>query len=380
MLVQVVVAQVIEHHELSEHVGVQVGGFLGGVERLQQVVILREEVPHAEAGGDCLRERTHDHAVGQRGAADVGQRVALEAQLAVGVVFHYHDVAAGQHLAHLLAILGGVGEARGILEVRDEVDHLRAGIECRVQLVDVQALFGQFHLAEDGLLQRERLNGSQVRGLFHDDAVALVQQHLAEQVEHLLRAGGHEHVLFGVVGAEAVVVALGDPGAQLGHAGGDGVLEGLRAALGHHALHRFQQLFLWEGNGVRQAAGEGGHRRIGRGGQNGAHERRRRVGDAVRQKLVDGEFPDGLGGFGRDGLVGHGCCLRSVESASSMALRSLTNLLFHFSTNRPACNHYFGLRVEVLRFGQLHRRPRRSRLHRPSQRTHAPWHFIKDKA
>ena len=84
------------------------------------------------------------------------------------------------------AVLGGVGEARGILEVRDEVDHLRAGIERRVQLVDVQALFGQFHLAEDGLLQRERLNGGQVGGLLHDDAVALVQQHLAEQVEYLL--------------------------------------------------------------------------------------------------------------------------------------------------------------------------------------------------
>ena len=35
-----------------------------------------------------------------------------------------------------------------------------------------------------------------------------------------------------------------------------------------------------------------------------------------------------------------------------MALRSLTNLLFHFSTNRPVCNHYFGLRVEVLRLGR----------------------------
>ena len=68
VLVQVVVAQVIEHHELSEHVGVQVGGFLGGVESLQQVVILREEVPHAEAGGDCLRERAHDHAMGECGA------------------------------------------------------------------------------------------------------------------------------------------------------------------------------------------------------------------------------------------------------------------------------------------------------------------------
>ena len=77
-------------------------------------------------------------------------------------------------------------------------------------------------------------------------AARYVQQHLAEQIEHLLRAGGHEHVLFGVVGAEAVVVALGDPGAQLGHAGGDGVLEGLRAALGHHALHRFQQRLLRE--------------------------------------------------------------------------------------------------------------------------------------
>lgn len=48
-----------------------------------------------------------------------------------------------------------------------------------------------------------------------------------------------------------------------------------------------------------------------------------------------------------------------------MALRSLTNLLFHFSTNRPACNHYFGLRVEVLRFGRKLRFWRNARFDTP---------------
>ena len=72
MLVQVVVLQVIQDDVLGEHVGVQVGRLLGRVDGLQQRVVLGEDVAHAEAGGDRLRERAHDDAVGQRRAADVG--------------------------------------------------------------------------------------------------------------------------------------------------------------------------------------------------------------------------------------------------------------------------------------------------------------------
>ena len=99
---------------------------------------------------------------------------------------------------------------------------------------------------EGRLVQREGLNGGQIGRLLHDDAVALVQQHLPQKVEDLLGTGGDEHVVGGVIGAEALVVAAGDPIAQPLDAGGGGVLKGVSAALGHHTLHRFQQRLLRE--------------------------------------------------------------------------------------------------------------------------------------
>ena len=123
-----------------------------------------------------------------------------------------------------------------------------------------------------------------------------------------------------------MVVALGDPSAQLGNARGDGVLEGLGAALGHHALHRFHQLFLGEGNGVGQAARKGRDSRIGGRLQNGAHERRRGGFDAVGKQFVDGELG---GGFSR----GHGC-LRSLGTLKTIV--PLTQRpRAHFFANDP---------------------------------------------
>ena len=95
-------------------------------------------------------------------------------------------------------------------------------------------------------LQRERLDGGQVRGLFHDDAVAFVQEHLAQQIQDLLRTGGDEHVISRVVRVETLVDACGDPLAQLLDPRGGRVLECIRAPFGHHALHGFQQLLLRE--------------------------------------------------------------------------------------------------------------------------------------
>ena len=194
---------------------------------------------------------------------DIRQRFTFEAQFAIRIVFNYHDVVLREGLAHLLAVLGCIGKARRILEVRDKVDHLRTRIECCVQLVDVEPFARELDPAEYRLLKRESLDGSKVGGVLHDHAIALVEQHLAEQVKDLLRARGDEHVIEHVIGAEALVVTIGDPLAELIDACGRGILEGVRALLSHHALHRFQKFVFGKRNGIGQSTCERGHVRVG---------------------------------------------------------------------------------------------------------------------
>jgi hypothetical protein len=106
-----------------------------------------------------------------------------------------------------------------------------------------------------GLVGREGLQRAEVGGRLHRDAAAGINQHLADEVEPLLRAGGDEHLLrvdrhalFGQVRC--------DPFAQRRIAFAGGVLQRLARGVAQHAGGGFAHRFDREGVGRGQAAGQ----------------------------------------------------------------------------------------------------------------------------
>ena len=89
------------------------------------------------------------------------------------------------------------------------------------------------HGDELRLEQRERLQRAEIGRRFHQHAAARVDQRLAEQVEALLRARGHEHVLR-IDAHRPRRVARRNPFAQLQIAFRRAVLQRRRRRVGQH--------------------------------------------------------------------------------------------------------------------------------------------------
>jgi hypothetical protein len=148
-----------------------------------------------------------------------------------------------------------------VLEARHRVDELRPPA---VALQAVERLLQQVHphpvgvhvdLHDLGLVGREHRHGTRVGRSLGDNHVAGVDQGLRDQVEDLLAARRHEHVL--VVHAHALRGHdLGDAGLGLVEALGGPVLERLGARLLGDPLRDRRERVRREGARVGEAAGE----------------------------------------------------------------------------------------------------------------------------
>jgi len=98
-----------------------------------------------------------------------------------------------------------------IVEVRYEVDELWfATCDERFELLDAHAIVVASHHLEIDLVAAEDLKGREVARVLHRDDIALIEQHLAHQIDALLRAGRDQQI----VGAKAHASTLqtrGDP-------------------------------------------------------------------------------------------------------------------------------------------------------------------------
>ena len=151
-------------------------------------------------------------------------RFARVAQLAVGIVFDDGQVQLGGTLDQRDAAFQAERAAGGVLEVGQRVEEARAAGQLgRDGLGDQAAVIGE-HRHVLGLVQAERLQRAQVAGVFDQDLAVLVDQHLAQQVQRLLRAGHDQDLVGRHVGAGAGQV-FGDPLAQRRVAFGRAVLQ-----------------------------------------------------------------------------------------------------------------------------------------------------------
>ena len=143
----------------------------------------------------------------------------------------------------------------GVLEVGQHVQEARlvgARADLGHQVIDAHTLLVAGHRHHLGLHGCEGLEGAQVGRRFHQHAAVGVDQHLGDQVQTLLRAGGDQHLLrVHVPGQEG-----GDGFAQRCKAFARCVLQRRRAVVGQHGGRGGGKGFDREGLGRGQAAGQ----------------------------------------------------------------------------------------------------------------------------
>ncbi len=182
LLVDPAAAHVLLEEPLPERARALVGvllrrdelrGHLGGSDRPAE--------PHA--GKERLRRRPGLHDDVRREAPQARQRVAVEAELAVGDVLDDQEAVPPRELDEERAPLGREADAGRVLVVGDRVEELRAqpAGETPLELVDLQPVLVHRHGDDLGLEAAERHDRAEIRRAFDDDDVAAVEERLARR-------------------------------------------------------------------------------------------------------------------------------------------------------------------------------------------------------
>ena len=205
--------------------------------------VRRQRPADPEAGREGLGERAEVDDVLRLVGAQRPQRLAVEAEQAVGVVLEDEDVLAAADLEDLRAARGRERHAGRVVEVGDRVEELdllagraRGGdrLPQRLGHQPVGVHLGVHDVALVGLEHPQRAD---VRRRLADHDVARVAEDAGHQVDRLLGADGDDHVVG--VGLDALEAHhLGDLLAQLGHALAGAVLHRLGAVVGDQVADR----------------------------------------------------------------------------------------------------------------------------------------------
>ena len=148
--------------------------------------------PDPEAGGERLGNGAEaQHPI----AGDVGDRIAVVAQLAVGIVLDDQEIVLVGERGEPLTSRPREHDARRIVVVGDDIDELgpQSGLESFGELVDIETVGVDGHPDQIGLGGAEHLASTDIAGVADDDGIAGVEQDAADEVERLLGPGGDEH-------------------------------------------------------------------------------------------------------------------------------------------------------------------------------------------
>ena len=168
-----------------------------------------------------------------------------------GIVLDHDEAPALGQLGQPQPSRGRQGRPRRVLEGGDRVDelHRHAVVEDRREAFDVEPVVVDGHRVHAGAGELQHLAGAEVQGIVSGDVVAGFEEDAAEQVERLLRAGRHEHV----VGDGAEARSRRDPLPEPGIALGRRVLERRRSA-GQLGRDGSSDVVDGDGLGARQAS------------------------------------------------------------------------------------------------------------------------------
>ena len=240
------------HQTLVVARGVQIGRLLG----LQQLRVHGLGCHHeaqAQAGGQHLGERAHvDAAFGVAGRERCGWRV-VKPQVAVGVVFHQRQAQFGGGIDQRGAARIAHGAAGRVLEVGQHIQEAGLVGACAhlgLEVVHQHTFVIAGHGHHGGLHGREGLQRAQVGGGLHQHAAVRVDEHLGDQVQRLLRAGGDQDL----VGVHVPRQEVGNRLAQRTVALAGGVLQGRSPVVAQHGGRGFGKGRHREGLARGQAA------------------------------------------------------------------------------------------------------------------------------
>ena len=233
---QEIVFHDLDHHALREDRRVQVNGLLG-LQQLRVNRLGRHQKAEAQARRQDLRERAEVDTTFWVARSQRQRRRFVEPQLAIRVVFHDRQIGLGRSGRDGGTARFGHGATGRVLEVGQQVDE--AGgvrvVACRApglgdQVVDEHAIVVARHAHRYRFHRREGLQRAQVGRRFDQHTAARIEQHLGDQVEALLRAGGDQHLRRVDVPREHVRHDL----TQRAVAFAGGVLKGGHAVVGQH--------------------------------------------------------------------------------------------------------------------------------------------------
>ena len=226
--------------------------------------VRRERPADPEPGREGLGERAEvDHALGLVGPQRA-QRLAVEAEQAVGVVLEDEDVLAPADVQDLRPPGDRERHAGRVVEVGDRVEELdllagrpgrRDRLLQRLGHQPVGVHLGVHDVALVGLEDPERPDVG--RGLA-DHHVAGVAEHPGDQVDRLLRADGDHHVV-GVRLDPLEPHHLGDLLAERGHPLAGAVLHRLGAVVGDQVTDRAADHVEGQAGDVGHPAGQRDH-------------------------------------------------------------------------------------------------------------------------
>ena len=272
------------YHDLVKRRAAQIGALLHQADARKHVNG-RADPTDAKARREDLRDGAQvDDAVVLR--LQRNHMPALVAQTAVGVVLDDQEVVLVRKLNQALAALARHGDAAGILEIGNGIEHLQAFValadapEFLFQQIHAHALVVEGHGMNFGLVGVECGKRRQVGGTFHQNDVALVEECLAEQVQRLLRARSKQHL----VGLHAHADVAHDVAKHLAGfeaAVGRAVLQGDSTLVGDGGVHRLLDGALRKERHVGHATGKRDDVRANRRGEEVAHGARAQIPHAV---------------------------------------------------------------------------------------------------
>ena len=162
----------------------------------------RDDIAKAQRGRDRLRERADmDHAIVACDAAQGLRALTAPHEVRIALVLEDRHAIALTKLDQRVTAIEREDRCRRILDGRDRVDILRAdtlGFEVGEDLaerIDIDAMIVQRRLDNVHAELLHAGDRATVRGLLHDDRVALVEQHLIDEVEPLQRSGRDQDIV-----------------------------------------------------------------------------------------------------------------------------------------------------------------------------------------
>ncbi len=151
------------------------------------------------------------------------------------------------------------GASAGVLEIRDDIDHLDipGGGKDIVQLLhDHAAVIGR-HFLEDRLAELEGVDGAEVGWAFHQHDVARIDKETCGKIQTLLAAGGHDDMIGRGVDGVLLKQAVGNLLSQAQQTLRRTVLQRGASVLFKHGIRRRLHLFYREQLRGGETAGKG---------------------------------------------------------------------------------------------------------------------------